>query len=402
MTSRTGRSGLLLLLASTFVLAAANSVVFALMSDLQDEYGLSTGTLGLISGAGFAVGLLVQILVAPLADRGHAKGLLLGGLALAVVGGIVFAVGSTVVVLVLARSFTGASIGCFTPAARAIAATIDPNRAGEQLGRLAAAELGGFTVGPVVGGVLVGPFGVRVPFLLFAGLAAVAFVLVAPRPVPALVTRSDSARPSLALLRHRGVLVATLFALALFLPVGIYDSLWDRYLTDLGASNAFIGLTFALYSIPFVTLSTFGGRLADRLGHIRACVIGLVAITPLTAVYGFIEVPIALAVVSSVEATFQALAVPAAQAAMADAAPEGRAAAGQGLAGATQLAGAALSAFVAAPVYGRWGAEMVFLGAGVVLLLIGVVAVLLHRGTAVRQVWARASPAESGEIRAQS
>jgi predicted MFS family arabinose efflux permease len=379
VTSRAARSELLLLLASTFVLAAANSVVFALMSDLQDEYGLSTGALGLISGAGFLVGLLVQLLVAPLADRGHAKALLLGGLALAVAGGVVFAAGSTVVVLVLARALSGASVGCFTPAACAIAATLAPDRAGEHLGRLAAAELGGFTVGPVVGGALVGPLGVRVPFLVFAVLAAIAFALLAPRPVPALATGSESARPSLGLLRIRGVVVATLFALALFLPVGIYDSLWDRYLTDLGASNTFIGLTFALYSVPFITLSTMGGRLADRLGHVRACTIGLAAITPLTAVYGFVDVPVALALITTVEATFQALAVPAAQAAMADAAPPGRAAAAQGLAGATQLAGAAGSAFVAAPVYGRFGPEVVFAGAGVVLAGIGLVALALHR-----------------------
>jgi predicted MFS family arabinose efflux permease len=382
-TSRADRNELYLLLASTFVLAASNSVVFALMSDLQDEYGLSTGSLGLLSGAGFAVGLVVQLLVAPLADRGHAKALLLGGLALAVGGGVVFAAGSSVVVLVVARSLAGASIGCFTPAARAIVATLDPERAGEQLGRLAAVELGGFTVGPVVGGALVGPFGVRVPFLVFAVLAAIALVLLAPRRVPALATGAESARPSLALLRHRAVVVATLFALVLFMPVGIYDSLWDRYLTDLGASNTFIGLTFALYSVPFITLSTFGGRLADRLGHVRACVIGTVAITPLVALYGFLREPLALALVTTVEAVFQALAVPAAQAAMADAAPPGRAAAAQGLAGATQLAGAALSAFIAAPVYGRWGAEAVFVGATLVLVVIGVAAIAIHRRPAL-------------------
>jgi predicted MFS family arabinose efflux permease len=318
-----------------------------------------------------------------MADRGHAKALLLGGLALAVGGGLVFAAGSTVAVLVLARSLSGASIGCFTPAARAIAATIDQSRAGEQLGRLAASELAGFTVGPVVGGALVEPFGVRVPFLLFAALAAVAFVLLAPRHVPVLPTGAESARPSLALLRYRGVVVATLFALVLFLPVGIYDSLWDRYLTDLGASNAFIGFTFALYSVPFITLSTFGGRLADRVGHIRACIVGTTAITPLVMLYGLLDAPLALALVTTVEAIFQALAVPAAQAAMADAAPPGRAAAGQGLAGATQLAGAALSAFVAAPVYGRWGAEVVFTGAAVVLAVIGVTAVVIHRRPAL-------------------
>jgi hypothetical protein len=43
----------------------------------------------------------------------------------------------------------------------------------------------------------------------------------------------------------------------------------------------------------------------------------------------------------------------------------------------------------------------VFIGAGVVLAVIGIAAVLIHRGAAAAQLWEPTSP-EPGEIRAQS
>ncbi len=67
------------LLASTGMLSASGSVVFALMGNLQDEYGFADIGLGIIAATGFAMSFLVQILIAPLADKGHTKTLLLAG-----------------------------------------------------------------------------------------------------------------------------------------------------------------------------------------------------------------------------------------------------------------------------------------------------------------------------------
>jgi predicted MFS family arabinose efflux permease len=376
-----GASPLRLLLIATFVLNASTSVVFALISDLQDANGLSTSSLGLIAGTGFAVGLAVQLLVAPLADRGWARRLLLGGLAVAVVGSTAFAFGTTLLELLGARALIGAAAGCFIPAARAIAAGSRPDAAGESLGRLAQAELAGFATGPIIGGILVGPLGLRSTFLFFGVVAAVAMLLLAPRSMPTLPTTAESSRPSLELLRYRGVVVATLLALALFLPVGVFDSLWDRYLTDLGGGNLLVGLTFLMYGIPFVALAAAGGRLADRVGRVRISLYGLAMLVPMTAVYGVIRSAVVLAIIPMFEAVAQAATVPASQAAMAEACPPGRAAAGQGLAGAVQLAGAAAAALVAAPIYDHLGAAAVFGLAAGVMGVLAIAAAALHRGS---------------------
>jgi predicted MFS family arabinose efflux permease len=376
--SPAGGSGLRMIFVATFVLNGSTSVIFALISDLQDAVGLSTASLGLIAATGFIVGLAAGLVVAPWADRGWAKRLLLGGLALSAIGGIGFAMAQSLAALLLSRALIGAAAGCFLPAARAIVAGFDPARAGENLGRLARVDLAGFASGPIIGGVLFSIVGLRGTFVFFAVVAAVALVVLAPRRLPTLATSSESSRPSLGLLRHRRVVVATLLALALFLPVGLFDSLWDRYLTDLGGNNMVVGLTFLLFAIPFVLFTARLGRLADRIGHVRIALCGLALLIPCTAVYGVIRSIPVLVVLPMAESLAQAATVPASQAAMAAACPPGRAAAGQGLAVATQLAGAGIAALLAAPAYEQFGPAPLFATTAAVMALIATTALVLH------------------------
>ena len=375
--------GFAVILIATATLTASTSVVFPLLAQLQEAHDLPTWSLGVISAAAFLASVVAQLALAPLADRGHVRLLLLGGLALAVVSGVLFAASSTLVMFVLARLLAGTALGAFIPAARALASTLVPEAAGRNLGRLAAAELGGFVLGPVAGSLLYELTGLRWPFLIFAALAGFGLLLLSRRQLPAVPAGGASSAFSLSLLRNPGVVVAALLALAIFLPVGIYDSLWARYMEDRGAGPVFVGVTLAMYGVPFVLLASTGGRLADRFGPVRSAFACLLVIAPLTYLYGSLESVVLIMVISLVEATAQAVAVPASQAAMAKATPDGNVAAGQGLAGALQQLGAGLMALVAAPVYGASGPAVVFGGAGLLIVLIGGIAWVIDR-TAVR------------------
>ena len=367
------------ILIATATLTASTSVVFPLLAQLQEAHDLPTWSLGVISAAAFLASVVAQLALAPLADRGHVRLLLLGGLALAVVSGVLFATSSTLVLFVLARLLAGTALGAFIPAARALASTLVPAEAGRNLGRLAAAELGGFVLGPVVGSLLYELTGLRWPFLMFAGLAGFGLLLLSRRQLPDVPKDGASSTFSLSLLRNPGVVVAALLALAIFLPVGIYDSLWARYMEDRGAGPVFVGVTLAMYGVPFVLLASTGGRLADRFGPVRSAFACLLVIAPLTYLYGSLESVVLIMVISLVEATAQAVAVPASQAAMAKATPDGNVAAGQGLAGALQQLGAGLMALVAAPVYGASGPAVVFGGAALLIVLIGGAAWVINR-----------------------
>lgn len=367
------------LLGAAFTLAASNSVVFALMGNLQDTYGFSDAGLGFIAAAGFLASFVVQVTIAPIADRGYARHLLIAGTVLAIVGNAVFAAGSSLAVFILARAIAGSAAGCFLPPARALMASLDKENVSERLGALGGIELAGFVTGPVIGGLLVGPLGLRWPFVVFSVSAMVALIIVSTQQVPQLVRSESSQRLAFGLLRHRSVLVPTMFLISLALPVGLYDSLWDRFLTDLGASDALVGVSLAVYAVPFVLLSRFGGRFADRRGRITVAFTAVLFVGPLTAGYGLFTSPWIPIMIGVVESCAQAGGAPAAQGLLARGAPPGRASAAQGVAGACNQLVAALVAIAATWGYGQVSAPVLFTIAGACVLALGTTARLLAR-----------------------
>ena len=97
-------------------------------------------------------------------------------------------------------------------------------------GALSGVELAGFVTGPVLGGLLVGPAGLRVPFLVAGSFALVGLVLLAPRRLPE-PPQDEHHRLAFDLLRLPMIRAGVLISVALFLPIGFYDATLDRYLT---------------------------------------------------------------------------------------------------------------------------------------------------------------------------
>lgn len=373
-----GRADLALLLASSYATAASNSLVFASMSELQDRHGYGDAALGLIAGTGFAVGLVVQLLLAPLADRGHGRRLVQAGLALASIGSVVFAAGDSLAAYVVGRGIVGASIGCVFPAVRALAAHLDDSRRAERLGAVAGIEIAGFVSGPLVGSLLIGPLGLDATFVAFAVLGVVALAVVSPRRFPELVATGESSRASLGLLRLPGIRVAVLLTLAATFPTGMFDALWDRFIADLGGSNAMTGLTFLVYGVPFVVLAPFAGRLVDRRDPVRVAVLLLLPVSACTLVYGLLGDPWHVLGLGLIEGVAQSLATPAVLAAVAAAAPAGRASAAQGLAGSASVFGSMVAAFTTPALYGAAGAATTFLAVAAGILAIAGIALMLR------------------------
>jgi DHA1 family multidrug resistance protein-like MFS transporter len=206
------------------------------------------------------------------------------------------------------------------------------------------------------------------------------------RHIPALPVSGESRRPSLELLRLRPVRAAAIASLTLFIPVGIYDALWDRYITDRGGNNLMVGLTFLLYTIPFIVLGAAGGRLADRRGAERMTVVGIFMTIPLVFVYGLLESAWLLVAFAVVEGVIGALSIPAAQSLMAKVAPEGRATAAQGLAGSGDLLAATLMSLLAPALYGGFGPVATFGVAAALMCGTGTAVALMLRTTAAPRV----------------
>ena len=362
---------------SNFVLLGSVAVIFPLLPDIQEAHGLSTGEIGVISAMAFAAGLIAQLGLARFVDRGYARSMLVTAAVVCAAGLAWFALAETLWQFMGARFVEGLGYALFGPAARAVAAAEDPERMGANLGMLSAGELAGIIVGPLMGSLFGQWWGLDAPFWI---LAAVSLALAVG------LTRVDTSRLDAQRQQHtsratlRGVVAkgpvrrAALLQLALFLPVGTYDVHWARYLTDLGASSVFVGLSFSIYGIPYVAVALFGTRLIDRVGAVRSAWWSLVAIVPCVVGYGLLGRPGLLAALSIPEAFANAIGAPAAQAAMAEACEPEELGTGQGLGGAMGIGAAGLAAVSMAPLYDAWGGLAAFATTGAAMLVVGAVA----------------------------
>lgn len=378
-------------MASTPVLVGAASLgagvgaLFPLLAEFQDRYGFSDSGLGVVSSASFVAALIAGLFLAQLADRGHARLLMVGGIALSSVGLLWFAAGTELWQFTCARLLEGLGYGVFIPAARKVVTAGDPDQAGQRLGRLTSAELAGFLAGPAISSLLSEMIGLWAPLVLIGTLQVGLALWLTTVRLPVLASQRAAAGPrpsafaSLRLLRRSSVAGAALLSLTIFLPVGVYDALWSRYLTDQGASTLFIGIGLSLYAIPIVAFAPTGGRIADRFGPVRATSLAICLIIPLTIAYGLVSLPLVITAIGLLESLPQAVATPAVQAAMLRACRPDEVASGQGVAHAVNQVGAGTAALVGPIVYGAAGATVLFGGLAAAMVVLFLAGVSLHR-----------------------
>ena len=365
-----------------FLLTGALSLgygsIYTLLADLRDTYGFSETQLGIITGAGFFAGFLAQIGLARLADRGHTASMVRGGLAVAAVAMLGCAVATQFWAFVLARVLLGLGSGVAGPALRRLVILRQPDEVGANLGRQMAWDLTGFVLGPVLAAVLAEIGGLRLPFAVFAALFATLLVQTANLDLRADVEEAPPAVDT-GLLRNRTILATVFAAVAFYVTIGVFESVWAVLLRDNGAETWLIGVTLSLFTVPMIFLAPIGGRLAHQRGPLRTVAVSIAVATACTFSYGLFDVLWVLLLLSLVHAVADSFTMPGNQVAVAFAAPRHRLAAAQGLLGATGLATAGLVGLVAGAVYERQGAFVLFAGTAGLMALCLLTALVLGR-----------------------
>ncbi len=353
-------------------------VIIALLADLQDAYDLPTAGLGLIAGSAFVTAFIGYVWLSRYADRGHAKTMLIAGTLIGSLALVMAAFATGLWSLVLARSMLGFAEGAFVPAARRVVLDWAPSRPGEVLGRIMAASVAGFALGPVIGAVLAARFGLRVPFLVPAAilLAAVPVVtrLQAPKPLPIVEERSF-----LSLLGNPLVVAGVVIGAIEFATLGSFDAVWARLLSDLDASTVFIGVSFTAMAVPLVLFAARLGRLVDRKSPVLVASFGMLAVAPAVVSYGLLTVPVALAAAGILHAMGSAALSPAAAALVAQGSPSDMLARGQGLLEAVGFLAAATTALPTGWAYETIGRATWFSGLSAVSVALFVIGWWLAR-----------------------
>lgn len=362
----------------TALLASGYGVMFTVLDDFRDEYGIAEIWLGVIVGIGFLAGFASQVCIAPLADRGYARRLVVTGLSLSATGLVMVAFGESLVPLLAGRFVMGLGVGMAVPAVRRIVINADPANLGRNVGLLLAADVTGFATGPALAAVLL-RFGLAVPFLAIAGLTVLCLPLVLRVPVieGQVAAAGERRRLAVDLLRERALVAALLMGSAVFLMIGTFDALWAIVLDDLEASDLVSNLGITVFALPLIFLGSFGGRLAQRVGPFRLGPIGLVLGAGFMFLYGFMPTGVLMLAVGVVHSICDGLTVTSTGVAVGMTAPRERQAGAQGLLGAAETLTGGITAVAAGALYTWGGRTLAYSACSVAMLvLVGISFVL--------------------------
>jgi MFS transporter, DHA1 family, tetracycline resistance protein len=171
------RAGLWPLLAAGFVTAFGAHAIAATLGRYASDRHASLIQLGVLLALYDGAEVLLKPAFGALADRIGPRPILLGGLLAFAAASAAFVAAGDPDALAVTRLAQGAAAAAFSPAASTLVARLSPNRQqGRWFGSYGAWKGLGYTLGPLLGGVLVSLGGFP---LLFATLAALALTVAA-------------------------------------------------------------------------------------------------------------------------------------------------------------------------------------------------------------------------------
>ena len=353
------------------VLASGYGVMFTMLDDWRAEYGIQETGLSMIIAVGFFTSFIAQLTIAPYADRGHARKLMTVGMAANAAGALIMAFGSSLPMFLLGRFVMGVGAGIAIPAIKRIVIVSDPENMGGNLGRGVSIEVGGFAIGPVIAALTVDSINLAAPFILIAVLITIAGVIISRLNITetAIEDRTEE-RFAIDLLKNRAVLGSILVGVALYVMIGVYDSLWVIIMDDLKAPHWVGNAGVALFGLPWIFFGALGGRIAQKHGPLRVSAFGLVLGSLYMTSYGFMTMPYLMLGVGLTQSMLDSLTVTGIGVAVAQATPPERQAGASGLLGGLQTLMGGVAAMSAGTMYEHFGQKFAFTATGVAMAIL--------------------------------
>jgi DHA1 family tetracycline resistance protein-like MFS transporter len=284
------RRGLFLVFVILFLDVIGIAIIMPVLPAFQQELtGDDVSTAAIDGGWLLLIYSAMQFLFAPLignlSDRFGRRPILLISVLTFAIDNLICAAATSFWMLFIGRALAGFSGGSFATCSAYIADISDDRTRARNFGLIGIAFGVGFTIGPVIGGLL-GEFGPRVPFL-GAGLLSLANFIAAWFLLPETLERHNRrafdwrrANPLGALrqMRHySGVGWILLVMFLYWLSHAVYPSVWSFVSTyRYGWSEAQIGLSLGLFGICAALVMVFAlPRLIPVLGEWRTSVLGI-------------------------------------------------------------------------------------------------------------------------------
>jgi DHA1 family inner membrane transport protein len=326
LSSRHVGLALLALAIGGFAIGTTEFVTMGLLPQIADGVDISIPTAGHIISA-YAIGVVVGApLIAALGARTGRKRLLLGLMAVFVLGNVLSAVANSYELLMAARFLTGLPHGAFFGIGAVVGASMVPaNRRAWAVSMI----MVGLPVANIIGvplTTLLGQrFGWQLPFLAVGVLGLLTLVAVWFWVGPQPVGNDVNVRSELSALAKPQVWMALLVGMVGFGGMFATYSFITPTMTDLaGFSEAAVTIVLAVYGVGMTGGTLVGGRLADR-ALMPSLYGGLVAVTIVLGTFGWLAQSKPGALIAVFAMGFSAsILIPALQTRLMDVAHEGQ------------------------------------------------------------------------------
>jgi MFS transporter, DHA1 family, multidrug resistance protein len=314
------------LVAGAFLIAVGFGIVAPVLPQFAQSFHVSVSAAAVV----VSVFALTRLLFAPLSGvlvermgerRTYILGILIVGASSAAC-----AFAQSYWQLLLFRGLGGIGSTMFTVATMGLLIKLAPPAARGRVSSLYAGSflLGGIA-GPVVGGLLAG-FGLKLPFLVYAGALVIVALLVATQLRPAATDSPVTAAAAKAPMSLRLALGQPVYRALLtssfangWSAMGVRTALVPLFATAaLGAGPAVAGISLAVFAVGTAVALMFSGKLADSWGRKPMILLGLAVNGLAMAALGFTGNEMWFFVVSAIAGLGSGLMGPAQQATVAD------------------------------------------------------------------------------------
>ena len=279
------RQTLITLLLSVFIALLGIGIIIPVMPVFATELGASGFSLGMIIAA-FSIsrGILLPI-VGSLSDRWGRKGFLVAGLFVYGLVGLLIPQATSVIHLIVIRSFHGVGSAMIVPIGMAYMSYLAPaGHEGRYQGYLNVAIFCGIGCGPIIGGIVMDLLDFRSVFYVMALLSFIAFILVM-RNMPEQTPAESSQRSSLVknivlMMKNRltlGILIARFATMIIMVPSMAFLPLLMTQ--KMSVSGLQIGLVIAGRTLVNALLQVPAGKVADKYNKLTLLIAGCICMS---------------------------------------------------------------------------------------------------------------------------
>src|SRR5258705_756522 len=257
----------------TFASVYATLVMAPVLTQLSDEFGVSTGTAGVVAAAYGGPGIVTSLLGGPYSDRFGRKVFLVAGAFIMGVFTILAALAPTFETLVLARAIAGIGGSLIFPNAHALVGDVFPHGG---RGRAMATVIGFNTMASRIGWPVAGVVAEATSWRVSVGLVGVIAIAAGTGLAIFLRPSSSNINQQLLLAIYRLILSngSAVAAIISRFPGSPYWFTWIPYLAAFfppayGLSEGRAATYSLTLGLGVLIGSQIGGRIGDRIGHRR-------------------------------------------------------------------------------------------------------------------------------------